>query len=407
MNTGRTVFAQLLEHLPLRAFRACVARYHGDRKVRAFSCLDQFLTLAFAQLTGRESLRDVETALGALRPKLYHMGFRCGPVKRSTLADANETRDWRIYYDFAQVLIAEARTLYANDPLGPAPELATLWDTAVYALDVTTIRMCLTLCPWATFRPRRHGGAIKLHTLLDVRGNIPTVVHVTAGSLHETRVFDRLVWEPGAFYLLDRGYGVFARLHEITDAGAFFVTRAKRNMGRRRVASHPVPPEAKGGRTRGTSGVTSDTLVECSAHYTHADYPTPLRLVRYYEAAHDRYFVFMTNNMTLPALTIAALYERRWQVELFFRWIKQHLRLRAFYGTTENAVFTQVWSAIAVYVLVAVVRKRLQLPASLYTILQILSVTLAEKTPLPQLLTEFHGAVLDAESANQLSFFNL
>lgn len=362
MPVGRTVFAQLMDHLPLRSFRACVARYRGDHNVRAFSCLDQFRTLAFAQLTARESLRDIETALGAHRPKLYHMGFRCGPVKRSTLADANEHRDWRIYHDFAHELIAQVRALYVDAPLGPQAALAPLVDTTVYALDATVIRLCLTLFPWATFRPRLERGAIKVHTLLDLRGNIPTVVHLTPGTVHEASLMDGFPWEPGAFYLIDRGYLAFAPLRALGEAGAFFVTRAKHNFRWKRVERRPVPAEATGGRTRQQSGVTSDTLITCTGWVTRRKYPLPLRLVRYYDLEHDRFLGFLTNQTTLPALTIAALYQRRWQIELFFRWIKQHLRIRAFYGTTENAVCTQLWIAIAVYVLVAAVHRRYALP---------------------------------------------
>lgn len=406
MPVGRTVFAQLMEHLPLRTFRACVVRYRGDHNVRAFSCLDQFRTLAFAQLTARESLRDIETALGAHRAKLYHMGFRGGPVKKSTLADANEHRDWRIYHDFAHELIAAVRPLYVDAPLGPQAELASLVDTTVYALDATVIRLCLTLFPWATFRPRLERGAIKVHTLLDLRGNIPTVVLLTPGTVHEASLMDEFPWEPGAFYLIDRGYLAFDRLYTLGETGAFFVTRAKHNFRWQRVQSLIVPSDAKGGRTRQRSGVTSDMLITCAGWATRRKYPLPLRLVRYYDLEHDRFLRFLTNQTTLPALTIAALYQRRWQIELFFRWIKQHLRIRAFYGTTENAVCTQLWIAIAVYVLVAAVHRRYALPYSLYTTLQILSVTLTEQVDLYQLLTNFKGPDAPLEPANQLSFFD-
>jgi len=394
-----------MDHLPLRTFRACIDRYRGDHNVRAFSCLDQFLTLAFAQLTARESLRDIETVLGAHRAKLYHMGFRCGPVKRSTLADANEHRDWRIFHDFAHELIAEVRALYVDTPLGPQVELAALVDTTVYALDATTIRLCLTLFPWATFRPRLQRGAIKLHTLLDLRGNIPTVVHLTPGTVQEASLLGAFPWEPGAFYLIDRGYLAFAPLRTLGEAGACFVTRAKQNFRWERLESRPVPGAVKGGRTRQRSGVTSDTLITCAGWATHRKYPGPLRLVRYYDLEHDRYLRFLTNQTTLPALTIAALYQRRWQIELFFRWIKQHLRIRAFYGTTENAVCTQLWIAIAVYVLVAAVHRRYALPYSLYTTLQILSVTLTEQVDVHHLLTNATADAPPDEGANQLSFF--
>lgn len=407
MQRGQTVFAQLLAHLPWDTFRACVARYRGDHRVREFSCRDQFLTLAFAQLTARESLRDIATALGAHRPKLYHMGFRGGAVKRSTLAEANETRDWRIYHDFAHELIALARPAYADAPIGPQAELADLWATPVYVFDATTIRLCLSLFPWATFRPRQRVGGLKLHVLLDLHGNIPTVVYLTAATVHEATTLAHLAWEPGAFYLFDRGYNAFPALYSITTGGAFFVLRAKRNLQYRRCERYGIPPEAQGGRARRTSGVVSDTQIRCTGVTTHRDYPEALRRVRYYDAEHDRYLIFLTNNFQLPALTIAALYQRRWQIELFFRWIKQHLRIKAFYGTSENAVLTQVWIAIAVYVLLALVRHRLGRPESLHTISQILSVTLTEKTLLPQLFQE--AAAQDPEPlvANQLSFNDL
>jgi len=391
MHTGRTVFAQLMDLLPLRDFRACVARYDGDYKVRAFSCLDQFLTLALAQLTHRDSLRDIETSLRAMQPKLYHMGFR-GAIARTTLAEANETRDWRIYADFAQGLITTARGLYATEDLG-----LELTNT-VYALDATTIDLCLSLFPWATFR--RHKGAIKLHTLLDLRGSIPSVVSVTAGSVHDINILDTLVVEPGAIYIMDRGYVGFARLHALADAGAFFVIRSRTRLQHARVYSHPVD------RTMGgTTGVRSDQTIRLTGPRVRHDYPGHLRRVRFHDTPHERTFTFLTNHMALPALSIATLYHLRWQVELFFKWIKQHLRIKAFYGTSLNAVKTQVWIAMTTYVLVAILKKRLALTLPLYTILQILSVTLFEKVSLPQLLTSFTPGNSDLEIANQLPLF--
>ena len=389
MNAGRTVFAQVMDFLPLREFRACVARYEGSAKGQSFSCLDQFLTLAFAQLTARDSLRDIVTCLNAMTPKLYHMGFR-GAVRRSTLADANERRDWRIYADFAQHLIATARPLYATEDLGL--DLAQ----TIYALDATLIELCVSLFPWARYRETV--GAIKLHTLLDLRGPIPSVIRVTDGRVHENVMLTELVPEPGAIYIMDRGYVDFARLYRFTEAGASFVIRAKTNLRVARVYSHPVDR---------ATGLRSDHTVRLTGHYSHAGYPAYLRRVRFYDAEHDRAFVFLPNAFTLPALTIPALYKRRWQIELFFKWIKQHLRIKAFYGTSENAVKTQIWTAISVYVLVAIVRKRLQCDLSLYTVLQILSVSLFEKVALPQLLTTFNPSTLDDDLANQLPLFSL
>ncbi len=392
MNLGRTVFAQLLEFLPLPQFRACVARYRGDYKVQSFSCLDQFLTLAFAQLTHRESLRDIETALRAMQPKLYHMGFR-GAIARNTLAHANEVRDWRIYADFAQELIATARSLYADEDLG-----LELTNT-VYALDATTVDLCLSLFPWATFR--RHKGAIKLHTLLDLRGSIPSVVEITAGSVNELTALDVLLVEPGAIYVMDRGYVDFTRLYTLAQAGAFFVLRSRERLSHARVYSHAVDR---------TTGLRSDQTIRLTGPRSQTCYPDQLRRVRFRDTAQARTFTFLTNltdHLALPALTISSLYQLRWQVELFFKWIKQHLRIKAFYGTSENAVKTQVWTAITVYVLVAIIKKRLAVELSLYTILQILSVTLFEKVSLPQLLTTFDPQSFDLASANQLSLFDL
>ena len=370
MNEGRTVFAQLLDFLPKYDFDKCVARYHGNFRVRTFPAYEQFLVLAFAQLTWRESLRDIETCLTALGPKLYHAGFRQPPA-RSTLADANEQRDWRIFADFAQVLIGQATALYAKDPF-----LAELKATA-YALDSTTIDLCLSLFPWAKFR--RHKAAIKLHTLLTLQGHFPTVIIVTPGCVHDVNIFDQLVWEAGSFYIMDRGYLDFARWHRLHLSSAFFVTRAKKNFRFIRRYSRPVDK---------STGLRFDQTVVTAGCQARQDYPAPLRRIGYRDPQTGRALVFLTNNFSVPALTIAQLYRGRWQIELFFKWIKQHLRIKAFYGTSPNAVRTQVWSAIAVYLLVAILKKRLHLEASLYTILQILSLTLFEKTPMLQALAQ-------------------
>ena len=389
MHTGRTVFAQVMDLLPLQEFRGCVARYQGEYKVRGFSCLDQFLCLAFAQLTYRESLRDIETCLRAMQPKLYHMGIR-GRVARSTLADANERRDWRIYADFAQGLIGTAKALYATEPFGV--DLAA----TVYAFDSTTIDLCLALFPWARFRA--HKGAVKLHTLLNLRGSIPEVVYISDGTRADVTSLDVLLPEPGAYYVLDRGYLDFARLARFQQVGAFFVTRAKANLQFARRYSHPVDK---------ATGVRCDQTIVLTGPKTAHLYPLPLRRIRYTDPETGKRLVFLTDDFTLPALTIAHLYKARWRVELFFKWIKQHLRIKAFYGTSENAVKTQVWIAVAVYVLVAILKKRLGLPQSLYTILQVLSVTLFEKVPLHQALAMTHDTTPEDEDANQLSLFNL
>jgi hypothetical protein len=388
VHSGRTIFAQVMDFLPLAEFRACVARYQGDYKVRGFSCLDQFLCLAFAQLTYRESLRDIETCLRAMQPKLYHMGIR-GRVARSTLADANETRDWRIVADFAQVLIALAKPLYASEPLGIDLQ------ATVYAFDSTTIDLCLALFPWARFRETK--GAIKLHTLLDLHGNIPEVVYISDGKLHDVKALDVLVLLPGAYYVLDRGYLDFGRLFRFQQAGAFFVTRAKANLQFARRASRPVDP---------TTGLRCDQTIVLTGPKTATLYPLPLRRIRYTDPDTGKRLVFLTNDFTLPALTIAQLYKARWQVELFFKWIKQHLRIKAFYGTSANAVKTQVWIAISVYVLVAIVKKRLGLLQSLYTILQVLSVTLFEKIPIYQALAQLPDTGAEGEACNQLLLFD-
>ena len=389
MNMGRTVFAQLMGLMPMYEFRKCTDRYRGNYKVRTFSCLDQFLCMAFAQLTYRESLRDIEACLRSVGAKLYHMGIR-GKVSRSTLSDANESRDWRIFADFAQVLIHTARQLYANE------ELSVQLDQTVYALDSTTIDLCLSLFPWAKFRKTK--SAIKLHTLLDLRGNIPSFIHITEGKVHDVNVLDVLIAEPGAFYVMDRGYLDFARLYALTQALAFFITRAKTNTRLRRLYSHPVDK---------STGLRSDQTIVLTGTETSKDYPQKLRRITYFDADTRKKFVFLTNNFCLSALTIAQLYKCRWQVELFFKWIKQHLRIKAFYGTSENAVKTQVWTAISVYVLVAILRKRLDLDSSLYTILQILSVTALEKTPITEVLTPTGYTIPQGQCHNQLTLFDL
>jgi len=368
MHIGNLVFSQLMEFAPWHTFRRLVTKYHGDFNVRTFSCLDQFLSMAFAQLTYRESLRDIEACLRAQPTKLYHMGLR-GKVSRSALADANESRDWRIFAEFAHALIRTARRLYAQEPL--AVDLAE----TVYALDATTIDLCLSLFPWAKFRTTK--AAVKLHTLLDLRGSIPSFIHISDGKLHDVNVLDVLIAEPGAFYVMDRGYLDFERLYRLDQGASFFVTRAKSNFKFKRVYSRPVDR---------SMGLLCDQEVELVIFYSRRDYPARLRRIRYRDAE-GRRLVFLTNHMTLPPLTICELYRSRWQVELFFKWIKQHLRIKRFFGTSENAVKTQVWIAVAVYVLVAIVRKRLDLELSLHEMLQILSITPFEKTPLFQLLT--------------------
>jgi hypothetical protein len=386
---GQFVFAQLMDFLPRREFSNCIARHGGHRRPRGFSCRDQFLCLAFAQLTFRESLRDIETCLRALGPKLYHAGFR-GKISRSTLADANRTHDWRIYADFAQVLIRRARRLYASGPL--AADL----EQTVYALDSTTIDLCLSLFPWARFR--RHKGAIKLHTLLDLRGNIPCFVHISHGKMHDVTALDQLPIEGGAFYVMDRGYVDFRRLHRFTTGAAFFVTRSKRNLDATRRTRREIDK---------ASGLRSDQTVVLAGPKSSRLYPDPLRRVAFYDVAHRRRLVLLTNNFTLPALTIAQLYKCRWQVELFFKWIKQHLRIKAFYGTSDNAVKTQIWIAISVYLLVAIAKKELRVDRSLHEILQVLSLTLFEKTPLFQALTAAKLPTSQPASPNQLTLFDL
>ena len=387
MHEGQTVFAQIFEFVSHKDFRRCVERYAGNRRVRRLSCWEQFLAMAFAQLTARDSLRDIEVCLSAQSSKLYHCGLR-GTVKRSTLAEANEQRDWRIYADFAQTLIARARPLYADEDLGL--EL----DATIYALDATTIDLCLALFPWAHFR--RAKAAVKLHTLLDLRGSIPAFIDITHGKVHDVTVLDQLIYEVGAYLIMDRGYLDFARLYRLQQAAAFFVIRAKGNLQFRRRYSHPIDKR---------SGVRSDQTIVLTGPKSSQLYPAPLRRVSYYAAEIDKRFVFLTNNFALAADTVAALYRCRWQVELFFKWIKQHLRIKRFFGTSPNSVKTQVWIAVAVYVLVAIIKKRLHLPHSLYTILQIFSLTLFEKIPISSLFQRFDDATLQRPLANQLELF--
>jgi hypothetical protein len=387
MNSGQTIFSQLMAFLPTYEFRQCVKHYKGHYKVKSFSCWDQFLTMAFAQLTYRESLRDIQTCLRVAQNKLYHMGFR-GKISRNTLANANQVRDWRIYADFAQVLISIARPLYAKDNFGLELE------QTVYALDSTIIDLCLSLFPWATFRKRK--GAIKLHTLLDLHGSIPTMIFITHGKIHDVKILDNLLIEPGAIYVMDRGYMDFARLHKIQQSSAFFVTRAKKNFDFKRLYSHDVSKD---------TGIQCDQTIVLMGFYSKKDYPEKLRRIRLLDPETGKRLIFLTNNFKLPAKTITDLYRSRWQVELFFKWIKQHLRIKAFYGTSENAVKTQIWIAISVYVLVAIVKKQMKLDLSLYTILQILSVSLFEKVPLFQALSDQNYKQLIPHHRNQLNLF--
>ena len=388
MHTGRIVFAQVMDLLPMHAFGTCVRRHQGNRRIRTFSCLDQFLCMAFAQLTYRESLREIETCLRAMPNKLYHAGIR-GRVSRSTLADANETRSWRIYADFAQVLIGIARKLYAKDDFG------VRLDQTVYAFDSTIIDLCLSLFPWAKFRKRK--GAVKLHTLIDLRGSIPCFIRISSGKMHDVRVLDDLPIEPGAFYIMDRGYIDFARLYGLNRSKAFFVTRAKRNMDYTRLASSMIDK---------STGLRSDQTIQLRGLKSSIDYPDALRRISYYDAEIEKRFVFLTNNFALAALTIAQLYKARWRVELFFKWIKQNLRIKAFYGTSPNAVKTQIWIAISVYVLVAILRKQLHVDRSLTEILQVLSVTVFEKTPVFTVLTASNDQNQDHGFHNQLLLFD-
>jgi len=387
MNRGKLVFAQLMQHLPLTTFRRCVTRYRGAFKVKSFSCLDQFLCMAFAQLTFRESLRDIEVCLRAQSSKLYHLGIRSA-VARNTLANANAVRDWRIYADFAQSLIGIARPLYAQESFG-----VDLQET-VYALDSTTIDLCLSVFPWAVFRTAK--AAIKLHTLLDLRGNIPTFIHISDGKVHEVNILDQLLPEPGAFYIMDRGFLDFERLYRFHEAGSFFVTRGRSNLKVQRRYSHPVDRK---------TGLICDQSVVLTGFYSHQGFQAPLRRIRFKDPETAKTLIFLTNNFVLPAFTITELYRCRWQVELFFKWIKQHLRIKAFFGTSENAVRSQIWIAVSAYVLVAIVKKRLRLSASLYEILQILSLTMFEKIPLDQLLTQTISEQIQPVSDNQLILF--
>jgi hypothetical protein len=388
MNSGQTIFSQLMDFIPTYEFNQCVKRYNGNYKIKNFTCWEQFLCMAFAQLTYRESLRDIQACLRAAHKKLYHMGIR-SKVSRNTLAHANQVRDWRIYADFAQILIGQARKLYANEDFGIQLE------QTVYALDSTIIDLCLSLFPWALFRKKK--GAVKLHTLIDLRGNIPTVVFITHGKVHDVNILDALVIEAGAIYVIDRGYLDFQRLCTIHQSSAFFVTRAKSNFDFKRLYSKPVDKSA---------GVLCDQIVTLQGFYARKSYPDKLRRIKYHDAVKNKNLVFLTNNLILPALTIAEIYRCRWQVELFFKWMKQHLRIKAFYGTSENAVKIQIWIAISVYVLVAIVKKRLNLNLSLYTILQILSVSLFEKTPVLQALTPIDYNDHEDDFRRQLILFN-
>ena len=391
MNSGKTVFSQIVDCLPMYEFRKCVDRYQGNHQVKSFSCFNQYLCMAFAQLTYRESLRDIEACLRSRREKLYHLGIR-GRISRSTLAEANEKRDWRMYADFCQILISQARSLYADEDFG-----VELKETA-YALDSTTIDLCLSLFPWASFR--KHKAAVKMHTLLDLRGNIPSFIEITDGTLHDVNILDILVPEPGSFYIMDRAYLDFERLYVLTQLLSFFVTRAKKNTRFRRIYSHPVDR---------ADGLQCDQSIMLVTPKSLAGYPEKLRRVKYFDAEREKYLVFLTNNFVLPALTIAKLYKCRWQIELFFKWIKQQLRIKAFYGTSENAVKTQIWIAVSTYVLVAIIRKRLHLEQNLYTILQILSVTLFEKVPMNQLFANYdykNSAEFKEPLYKQLNLFN-
>jgi transposase len=387
MNKGSTVFAQVLDFLPMHQFRRCVDRYQGNYRVRSFTCFDQYLCMAFAQLTYRESLRDIECCLRAMDKKLYHTGFR-GKVSRSTLANANETRDWRIYRDFAQLLILVAKDLYAGEDFG------VQLDETVYALDASTIDLCLSVFPWARFRKTK--SAVKLHTLLDLRGNIPSFVDITEGKVHDVNVLDILIPEAGAIYVMDRGYLDFGRLFSLNQTPAFFIIRSKTNTKLRRLYSHPVDISC---------GLRCDQTVVLTGYNSRRDYPQKLRRIRYHDEQQALQLIFLTNHFTLPALTIADLYRCRWQVELFFKWIKQHLRIKAFFGTSENAVKTQIWIAISVYVLVAILKKRLRIEHSLYTILQLLSLTLFEKVTLQQLLTMSSYRISNDYQHIQLNLF--
>ena len=392
MYKGQTVFSQIMDYIPMYEFRKCVDRYNGNHQVKTFSCLDQFFCMAFAQLTYRESLRDIEACLRSRQEKLYHLGIR-GNVSRSTIAYANENRDWRIYADFCSILIHEARIMYAHE------DFCVELDHTAYALDSTTIDLCLSLFPWATFRKNK--AAIKMHTLMDLRGSIPSFIEITAGKVHDVNVLDVLIPEPGSFYIMDRGYLDFERLYVLAQLLSFFVIRAKRNLNVQRIYSHPIDK---------STGLKYDQTVMLITPKSLESYPDKLRRVKYFDEEKGKLLVFLTNNFLLPALTIAMLYKCRWQIEIFFKWIKQHLRIKSFYGTSENAVKAQIWIAISIYVLVAIIKKRLNLDLSLYTILQIFSVTLFEKVPLIQLLTNFDSkkcAKYENNNSNQLTLFDL
>lgn len=388
MNTDRTIFSQVMDFVSRYEFNKCVERYNGNYKTKSFSCWDQFLCMAFAQLTYRESLRDIQTCLRSVHHKLYHMGFR-GKVARNTLANANKVRDWRIYADFAQVLINHARTLYTQEPFGV--EL----DQTVYALDSTTIDLCLSVFPWAAFRKRK--GAIKLHTLLDLRGNIPVLAIITHGKIHDVTIIDSLLLEAGALYIMDRAYTDFYRLHRIHREKAFFITRAKKNLNFKRLYSQTIDK---------STGLKCDQTIVMKGYYTKHKYPDKLRRIRFYDSENNKSLVFLTNNFDLPAATITELYRCRWQIELFFKWIKQHLRIKSFFGASENAVKSQIWIAVSVYVLVAIMRKELKIDHSLYTILQILSVSLFEKSHIYQVLTESNDLTINYHNPNQLNLFD-
>ena len=388
MDSETTIFTQLMDFVPQYDFQKCVKRYNGNYKVKSFSCWDQFLCMAFAQLTFRESLRDIEACLRVAKPKLYHMGIR-GKVSRNTLAHANQVRDWRIYADFAQILIGIVRPLYANESFGVDLE------QSVYALDSTTIDLCLSLFPWAKFRTHKAG--VKLHTLLDLHGNIPSLILITNAKVHDVKILDLIPFEPGALYIMDRGYLDFSRLHSIQAALAFFITLTKSNFNFKRLYSHPVDK---------TTGLRSNQTIVLKGFYAKKDYPEKLRRIRFYDAEYQKYLVFLTNNFSLPAITITELFRCRWQIELFFKWIKQHLRIKSFYGISNNAVKTQIWIAISVYVLVAIVKKQLKSDLNLYTILQILSVSLFEKIPISQALTPHFHEKHDEPNCIQLNLFN-
>ena len=389
MYQGKLVFSQLMSFIQKYDFNKCVSRYRGHYKIRRFSCWDQFLCMAFAQLTYRESLREIVTCLGAMQNKLYHLGFR-SHISRSTLADANENRDWRIYADFAQLLINDARKLYSDE------DFAIELDNTIYALDSTTIDLCLSLFPWASFR--KHKGAIKLHTLLDLRGNIPFFIKITDGIVHDVNILDELIPEPGSFYIMDRGYLDFSRLYYFQQYSSFFVIRAKSNLQFRRLYSHPIDK---------STGIKCDQTILLTGFYPSKDYPDKLRRVKYYDNVNDRNLTFLTNNFILPALTIAKLYKSRWQIELFFKWIKQHLRIKSFYGTSENAVKTQIWIAISIYVLVAIIKKQLKIAIPLYTFLQILSVSVFEQVHILQLVRNPVYRNNEGHISNQLNLFDL